>query len=275
MKRALMTLAAVAMGGCVNLTTPAVDAVDAVVTAPSVNTDAAAVLVGLTGVDAAAYGGWDGACPGCDIDVSRMAALCVSCGVPSITLFNADATRFRFLSACAAASKSLESAAKAGRSPLLLIFYSGHGGQVADKNADEPDGADETLCLWDGQLTDDLMWQALCEVPAGVRVAFVTDSCNSASNYKSPRDWVSVMQARSTRSPREMECGFIHMGGCDDGKSSFGGDDGGVFTDALMTTFKAGISWREWFDAAKAKMSRNQVPVFAELNGFGHMPAMR
>jgi len=257
------------------MTTSAVNDVDDVATTPIVNTDSAAVLVGLTKVSAVAYDGWDGDCPGCDVDVRRMTALCNKFGTSSLTLANAEATRFRFFSACASAVKSLESSAKAGRSPLLLIFYSGHGGQVTDKNADEDDSADETLCLWDGLLTDDLMWQALCGIPAGIRVAFITDSCNSSSNYKSSRDWVSVMQARASRADKPLACGFVHMGGCDDGKPSFGGKDGGAFTDALDRTFANNLSWRQWFEEAKAKMPRNQVPMYSELNGFGQMPAMR
>ena len=32
---------------------------------------------------------------------------------------------------------------------LFLIQYSGHGGQVPDRNGDEADGLDETWCLYD------------------------------------------------------------------------------------------------------------------------------
>jgi hypothetical protein len=35
---------------------------------------------------------------------------------------------------------------------IFLLTYSGHGGQVPDRNHDEPDLQDETWCLYDGEL---------------------------------------------------------------------------------------------------------------------------
>lgn len=242
---------------------------------PVVPAPSAAVIVGLTRVNPDSYGGWNGECPGCDIDAKGIAELCASRGIPSTVLLNADATQFRFLAACAAAAKSLEPAAKAGKSPLLLIYYSGHGGQVADKNGDEADRKDETICLWDGQLTDDLMYIALCKVPAGVRVVFITDSCNSGTNYKRPKNWVRVMEARASRAEGELACQFLHMGGCGDGESSFGGDTGGVFTTALLASLSPGMSWKQWFAAASARMPRNQKPMYTEAGTFGDGEAMR
>ena len=42
----------------------------------------------------------------------------------------------------------------------LFLTYSGHGGQAPDLNNEEPDGMDETWCLYDGQLIDDELYSS-------------------------------------------------------------------------------------------------------------------
>lgn len=231
---------------------------------------AVAVVVSLTKVNPNAYNGWTGECPGCDIDGARVAQSCREYGYTSVVvLTNEQATAFRFLSQCALAATALKPLADKGEKPLLLIYVSGHGGQVPNLTGTEEDGKDETLCLWDGQLVDDLLWQALMKVPKGVRVAFITDTCNSGTNYKAPRSYVKAFRARSTRKANEgLQCDFLHIGGCADGFSSYGSaEKGGELTYALFVGSggPSGNTWGSWFEKAKAKMPRNQVPVMEVL----------
>lgn len=274
---AALAAAALLCGAC--STTPTAPTIPDV--APAIPGTAVAVITYLTHVDPKAYGGaWDGACPGTDVDAAKMAALCRARAIPYIALSNETATSFRFLSACAGAAKAVEAAAKAGAKPLVVIYYSGHGGQVADTGGDEADGKDETICLWDGQLTDDVMYAGLCKFPEDCLVAFITDSCNSGTNFKSPKDWVKIVRARSSRAQESLKCMFIHIGGCADGESSFGGDDGGQATMALDTAIRAYrpmilasdppqlsfLSWKAWPVEAQALMPRNQRLTYAEFN---------
>lgn len=233
----------------------------------------AAVICGLTGVDprSSFYGGWDGACPGCDKDAAVVAAATRGLGYSStVVLLNEDATCFRFISQCAVAAASLKAAADAGARPLLFIYVSGHGGQVPDTDADEADGKDETLCLYDMQLLDDVMWAGLCKIDAvspRIRVVFMTDTCNSGTNYRAP-SLVRAVAARRSRAPQGFRNEFLHIGGCADGKSSYGDADGGVMTTAAFTgTGFSGRTWAEWFQAFAATMPKNQVPVFEYLPG--------
>lgn len=278
-----MIMAAALAAGCVYVPVATVDP------GPVTPSPAAAVVVGLTSVDPAAYGGWAGSCPGSDVDANAMAKLCSDTGIPATVLTNAEATVYRFLSACANAAAAVTPAAAAGLRPLVLIYYSGHGGQVDDANGDEADGKDETLCLWGGQLVDDVMADGLALFPAGVRVAFITDSCNSGTNYRSPGDWAGVVRARSNRSRGAIKCQFIHIGGCGDGESSFGGPGGGVATTTLLSVYRSvtgttllsyppqqqRLTWKQWFDFSAASMPRNQKLVWSEVNGFGDMEAMK
>src|SRR4029077_18370207 len=105
--------------------------------------------IGLNGVSAAAYGGWDGPLAACEFDANDMAAIAKAKGMQSTVLLTKKGTRGNALAGIRAAAKAL----KAG--DLFFMTYSGHGGQVPDVNGDEADKQDETWCLYDGQLIDD------------------------------------------------------------------------------------------------------------------------
>jgi hypothetical protein len=226
-----------------------------------------AVVVSLTEVDPDAYGGWDGACPGTDVDGDVFALLCHEAGIPVIRLANDQATKADILSACVSVC--------AGMQPgdLFVLFYSGHGGQVPDTNGDEEDGADETLCLWDGQLVDDRMGELWQQIPPGVRVFFVTDSCNAGSSFRA-----APISARAFL-PRDYTGALVHFGGCADGQSSFGSASGGVWTTALIDAWQPGGTYREWFRRAAAKMPLDQLPAYAEYghvaDSFRNAPALK
>ena len=108
--------------------------------------------IGLNAVSAKHYGGWSGDLTACEFDAQDMAALAKAQGIQSTLLLTKNGTRAKVLAAIRKAAKSLQSG------DLFFLSYSGHGGQVDDINADEPDGQDETWCLYDGQLIDDELY---------------------------------------------------------------------------------------------------------------------
>jgi metacaspase-1 len=60
--------------------------------------------------------------------------------------------------------------AKLKPNDIFFLSYSGHGGQVPNTGNDfEPDGFDETWCLYDGELIDDELYTALKQFVKGVR----------------------------------------------------------------------------------------------------------
>lgn len=272
MKNVMMVLALVTcvfLSGCVNL----YDIGDKGSTDP---VKSVAVVVGLTRLDYKAYSGWDGVCAGSNIDVYRMVNTCKQAGIERVvSLYNEEATTYAVIRQILLAAKALEPAAKAGKSPLLVFYYSGHGGTVYDFFRTEKDSRNQTLCLWDGQLVDDLMWHVLLQIPKGVRVVHITDSCESGTNYRSREVFVAqaykdvVYRARLTRKlPEDLGCSFLHFGGCADGEVSKGNSTyGGLFTYALIETAKpAGKNYYQWFIEAKAAMpSIGQVPVMSVI----------
>src|SRR5690606_28987188 len=69
----------------------------------------------------------------------------------------------------------------------ICYSYSGHGGQLPDKNGDEDDGEDETWCLFDGELVDDELSNLWSSFKKGVRILVFSDSCHSGTVVKMAR----------------------------------------------------------------------------------------
>jgi len=131
--------------------------------------------IGLNAVDPKAYAGWSGPLAACEFDANDMAAIAKTQGMKSTLLLTKKGTRSAALAGMRAAAKALKSG------DLFFMSYSGHGGQVPDTSGDEPDGQDETWCLYDGQLIDDELYLELSRFAAGVRVLVLSDSCHSGS----------------------------------------------------------------------------------------------
>ena len=121
-------------------------------------------------------GQWDGFLPCCEKDAQDVDNLLKSAGYDKRTLLKTSkATRANVLKVIKGASKSLK------KGDLFVIYYSGHGGQVADINGDEEDANDETWCLHDGQLIDDEIYYSFSSFAEGVRILMISDSCHSGT----------------------------------------------------------------------------------------------
>lgn len=219
-----------------------------------------ALCLGLTRVDRDAYGGWDGDCPGCDRDAAAIATLCHDRGFDGVqVLINEAATKKRTEAAFLAIADSLSAG------DLVVLFVSGHGGQQRDTDGDEEDRKDETLCLFDGELVDDAIGEYLCLLPANVRVLFLSDTCNSGSNYRGVRRARSTPVKLRVRAVGDFVGTLLHFGGCADGRYSYGADQGGAFTLALLDAIaraRRPLSYAEWFRRAVGRMDRRkQAPV--------------
>ena len=78
--------------------------------------------------------------------------------------------------------KALLAGAKSG--DVLVFTNSSHGTYVADANSDETDRYDEAMCPYDCKkelLTDDQLWTLFSDIPRGVRLTVISDSCHSGS----------------------------------------------------------------------------------------------
>lgn len=136
---------------------------------------AVSLHLGLNCLDPRAYGGWEGALAGCHNDARDWHQLATQQGFSPQIALDDLVTRDFVLKQFEEAASEL----KAG--DFFLLTYSGHGGQVPDRNHEEDDGADETWCLFDGQLIDDEIEHCLRAFAPGVRVVVVSDSCHSGT----------------------------------------------------------------------------------------------
>lgn len=139
------------------------------------------IHLGLNSVDPNHYQGWSGPLNACEFDAEDMAQIAKTNGFTSKLLLTKDATRSALITSLADAAKQLKSG------DFCFLTYSGHGGQVPDRNGDEEDSADETWCLYDGELIDDELYSILTKFAADVRVLVLSDSCHSGTAIKQQR----------------------------------------------------------------------------------------
>lgn len=144
--------------------------------------------IGLNFIDPIHYQGWNGKLTACENDARDMQYIADSQGFSSTLLLREKATRKKVQQFIQAASK------KAKKNDLVLITYSGHGGQVPDANQEEEDGKDETWCLYDAQLIDDELHALWANFAEGVRILVISDSCHSRSVIKSMVNTTSYSQ---------------------------------------------------------------------------------
>lgn len=132
--------------------------------------------IGLNRVDPKHYDGWDGALGACEFDANDMEALAKNRGFAPTKLLTKAATAAAITAAIEDGAARLESG------DIFFVTYSGHGGQVPDRNdEDESDHSDETWLAFDRQIVDDELFALWGKFRPGVRIMVLSDSCHSGS----------------------------------------------------------------------------------------------
>ena len=244
--------------------------------------------IGLNSVDPQQYEGWSGPLNACEADANDMTDLAQSQGLTAAKLLTKKATRKAVLDGIADAAKNLKSG------DFFFLTYSGHGGQAPDLNGDEPDGQDETWCLYDGQLIDDELYSAWGAFAAGVRIFLLSDSCHSGSVskavhyaakckvrappvYRAMPDEVAlrvyqnhkgfydpILKNRNLQEALgDVKASVLLISGCQDNQLSLDGTFNGLFTGTLKTVWNGGTfggSYRRFHTAIGSKMPPDQTP---------------
>ena len=251
--------------------------------------------IGLNAVSAAAYGGWSGKLNACEADANDMEALAKSRGFKTTKLLTKAGTRKKALAAIKSAATALTSG------DIFFLTYSGHGGQLPDMNGDETDNQDETWCLYDGELVDDDLNQALCAFKAGVRVVVLSDSCHSGTAtraierkangttfdaaaqvmrdangvalrmmppayllgayYAQKKTYDKILKRPAPPAPK---ASVLLISGCQDDQTSADGDFNGLFTGTLKSVWGNGAftgAYKAFHKAIVAKMPADQKPA--------------
>lgn len=236
-----------------------------------------------------------GSCAGCELDAKRLTSLMrTKYGYSGVTLISEQATK------AAVVSRLKEGISLTPEDGVFLFFYSGHGGQEA-LGGKEPDGADwkdEYLCLYDSHMLDDEIWAIVSQCKGRVFLYF--DACHSATMYRSVD---SELKARSAGAQNasalgcdlirssgftfrpEMFVGAESMGlgdgraqprilcwsGCKEQEYSYGGNNGGMLTSAVINNWKKGMSYGSLWSLASKSVNRaepTQNPVQTYVGDF-------
>ena len=231
--------------------------------------------IGINQVDPAHYDGWDGALNACESDANDMQSLAESEGFESSTLLTKDATADAVQAGIERAAKELASG------DIFFITYSGHGGQVPDRNdEDEEDRSDETWVLYDRQLVDDELCALWATFQSGVRIFLLSDSCHSGTVSRnidadvpdvvataesaaaaSPRyralprdvmiatyrahssDYDQIQKVVPTSKKADIGATVLLISGCQDDQLSLDGFSNGLFTENLLAVWDNG-AWK-------------------------------
>ena len=211
-----------------------------------------AVTIGLNSVNPAYYGGWSGKLPDCEFDATFAAEMWQEHGIETRTLLTAEAT----IENCKQALK--DSLVGMSEGDWLIVWISGHGGQMADSGGDETDKLDEYICAYDGPVMDDTINEWLDKVPAGVCVLWICDTCHSGTMHKKPPIF-------SKKAVRDFKGQLILISGSAESGYALSTGQGGVLSTALHDTGPEGQTPASWYKAAKALIpEKTQSPQYVE-----------
>lgn len=78
---------------------------------------------------------------------------------------------------------------------ILLLTYSGHGGQIGNEKPDNIDveKMDQTWCLYDEQMLDDELYECFREFEEATRIVIVSDSCHSGTIARADENDISKL----------------------------------------------------------------------------------
>lgn len=161
----------------------------------------------------------------------------------------------------------------------LFFHYSGHGGQLEDRDGDEVDGFDEVIFPLDfqeaGQIVDDDLHEIMVSrLPTGCRLTALFDSCHSGTVLDLPYIYSSHgrLKGEHIRGParkRRATCAdVISWSACRDGQTSADTFHDGVAVGAMSNTFISTLrerpdqSYRELLRSVRLilKPKYDQVP---------------
>jgi hypothetical protein len=206
---------------------------------------------------------WNGALVACEFDANDMQVLAQSQGFQAQVLLSEEATAEAAIGAIKQAAQDLLPG------DIFLLTYSGHGGQVPDRNGEEEDDMDETWCLYDRQVVDDELYALWAEFQPGVRIFMLSDSCHSgtvakepelmriageasvkfralpvdvqSATYREHRDLYDELQAENPSGEQaELGASLILISGCQDNQTSADGDRNGLFTEKVLKVWNDG-----------------------------------
>lgn len=217
--------------------------------------------IGLNNVNNRAYPGYIlPTLAGCHNDSLSMQHLARLNGYQPVVMLDAKGTIQNVKNAILHAASSL----KAGDS--FFLTYSGHGDQVKNLNPaedNEADGKDETWCLYDGNLVDDVLTTLLAQFAAGVKIVVLADCCHSGTG-------VDTCVTMSAKTDGRIPASVVFFSGCQDSQYSLDGTKNGLFTETLLRVWNNGRfagNYRQLLHEIASQMPDTQQPNMVYITG--------
>lgn len=222
--------------------------------------------IGINKVDSQAYKPMNiTELSGCQNDAIDMRSIADKIGYLSTILLTEAATYQNVVNTINWAIKKLE------KNDIFLLTYSGHGGQIIDKNGDEKDGLDETWVLYDRQITDDELYSLWSKFVEGVRIVVISDSCHSGTIAKSGLNGSAekvinnIKNGLADKSLTKCLASGILISSSQDNQVSFDMGKNGLFTSKLLEVWNDGKfkgTYKQFRNSISSKLSRIQSPNY-------------
>lgn len=225
-----------------------------------------------TRVDPRIYGGWDGFLAGVAPDIRDTSAFFVRRGSERFLLENADMTDQGFVNV----HKVISANAKAG--DVVAWYHSGHGvpkvedGGLGEVISNDNDRYDEGICLYNGIVSDNFIRSLLAMYAKGVNLVCIFDTCYSGELHRVVARPDRIPKAAPSGIPRipsppkepmavrKVAANLISIGACQTYEVAYDMGTNGLWTRTFLDAFKEGMTWAEWFKAAKKEMPADQTP---------------
>ncbi len=199
-------------------------------------------------------------------------------------LLNEDATPDAFRSAMATLTED------SGPRDWVVVYFSGHGGQIDDSEGEEGDGKDETLVFYEpgegehGHIVDDEFNQMLRKLYGKTtNLVIILDSCHAGTGYRVPNNGATRLWRDDPESDRVFltrgdgnpyESGLlpeaVRLCASRDGSPARDLRRNGAFTKALIGVLSApdarGLTWQKVEYRLKIRLrgyAPSQIPSFA------------
>ena len=217
---------------------------------------------------------------GIDLDINKMERLLKGWNFKTKILYNQDSLLMK--------DYLTNYANRLSSSDTFVLYYTGHGSYVDDKNGDESDGRDEALVLSDGlrniPLIDDNLNQYLNAIKAKKLIMF--DSCHSGTAHRGnvnskiraktlPSNELTASLEKELKFGKEIEGNnYIILSASKDSEQSLATRDGSLFTNEmypLLQSQKSLESIRKEatyniVSFAKRSQSKLYHPIFSYSN---------
>lgn len=226
--------------------------------------DIRSLHVGLNALDADAYDGFAGQLFGCENDAVDMSVAVKAAGAKSQTVL---LTKQAKASIVLSELRAMMYASRPG--DLVIFTNSSHGSQVADRNGDEADKMDETICMYDRMIIDDELAAVYSLALAGVDILSISDSCHSGTMLRlfpgpgnicmasrelphtvslqtvatNEETYGPILEDKALKEYRgQVKASVLHIGACSDSQTAYDGvpdaHTNGLFTENLLKVMK-------------------------------------